>query len=1431
MKLLKQFVISFFFLIFYSNALATTNKGLKLDIAVPDSVAIGASFNIDIAARDRISLQQLHLDVSGEGNLQLADSHYHTAGTLFRWSGTASTTDSDKTGQLTLTISIAGNAEPRHLRTAWIYGVRHGERIFLSSNSFTDARIKAIRSDERILKRNGVKDQIRQLSRVPAIESSEPNAAPAIDPAMEEAIDSIRPKDSSSLPVSRAVVAITVNGTAMWTDRAGNTHGLPNAIVEIYDKNASTDLLIGTTTTGANGSYSASLNPDDADGGVDLFVRILAQSSVSDIRPNDAMGATYFMESTVREDVADGSVETINLTASNTTEPMQVFSVHHALVAASAYLNSISGGVLPSVITRFPSDGSYFDTELNLVAEDRWDWDVIHHEYGHYIMDALGFENNPGGAHSSGTNLAQTRGSKDIGVRLAWGEGWPTYFAVSGQKQLNLASLGIDNVGDTNYTDTEDSTLNYGVESDSSRMAQGEDDELSTIRTLWDLTDATDDGETVTVPAATLHSLIQSAGAETLGEAWNAMVAGISNQQRAEYGKAFALNNVAPELLTPAAMDSVAAGTEFRWERNGGGTPNPLDEQSLRFFNSDLTTEILDIPVMDADRYTLTDDNMNTIFASEQLVRWVVTGKNTSSPVTPGGSEEYWSEARLINGASIVFAIDDTGSMSEEIGAVRNALDQYITLLESSSSSSTPTIHMLTFKDDVTSRITSSDLTQVRAAVASLSASGGGDCPEASAQALLSASQLVNNGGTILMATDASTQPGVDIGAVISDLRNRGVTVNTILSGDCVSFKAANDALAQQKPGDGEPALPGNQIDTVDLISGTDFIGDSVDSAASMDANSTIVGAIETGDDIDVYAVALEAGKTYQITLRVTTEASSSTFATVASESTTLTTLIATSSRPDNSTVTAAEDGVHFVSVNAFSTGGYELTVSEDEFAALAVSSVQLFSVVSAETNGTFANVEGVNFGNTEEYVSTIVNTLRSTTEPAIINATLREIPAGAAATIEFTGKNTNWSAATMISFSDPALSLIDSQVLSPTRLSATVMAGDVTAPVTIDITASTALGASTEEATGLGLLSVVPSTTSPVLLSASPRDLMRGETTTVTIQGVNTAFSDDSAVDLGAGITIDSVSALTSDTLQVTVTVDAAATIGFRDLLVDGSTLADAVLVGLESTIATIQSISPASIMAGDTATITVIGRNTEFVDGETSASIDAVTIDELTVISATELTLTVSVPDATPVGFRDLSVTYPTGVATALDGVFISAGGTTEPTLAPDLAGLTQAEAVATLEGLGLAAGSIDEQSSDTIDAGILISQSPAAGQPVPGGVVDLIFSSGPPITMTDCIDSDGDGWGWDGSMSCRIGELTRGECIDTDGDGWGWDGLGSCLIDEPEPATCIDTDGDGWGWDGTGSCRIGELVRGACVDSDGDGWGWDGIESCIP
>lgn len=54
----------------------------------------------------------------------------------------------------------------------------------------------------------------------------------------------------------------------------------------------------------------------------------------------------------------------------------------------------------------------------------------------------------------------------------------------------------------------------------------------------------------------------------------------------------------------------------------------------------------------------------------------------------------------------------------------------------------------------------------------------------------------------------------------------------------------------------------------------------------------------------------------------------------------------------------------------------------------------------------------------------------------------------------------------------------------------------------------------------------------------------------------------------------------------------------------------------------------------------------------------------------------------------------------------------------------------------------------------------------------VLSLNFAIAQDVLSQTCVDTDGDGWGWDGFNSCRMPDSTTGssECIDTDGDGWG-------------------------------------------------------------
>lgn len=1320
---------------------AESPKNLNIDISTPANLAAGESGVVQLTLTPHTGADYLTIDVSSSGALQASLRQQLDSDSTLTIDLPVSANNAANDGEITISVTaFSDSGLELFKRMTKLYGVEENDVVYLNASSPLYAKIAA--RDASGLQRKS--DEASSLFRATTVETNAPMPA-AKRRASEVLVDQAFP-----IPAQKALtkpVTMTVNGTVLWTDSAGNTHPLPGAKVEIYDDDILGDDLLQTTTTNASGMYSVVVDHDDVVEGPDVYVKVLASSSVADVKPDTASGSTYFMQSTVHEDQADGSTLVVNLTADNSSIGGQAFSVHHALVAGGAYISLLNGSAPAKLTTRFPTTEStslFNGSELHILQLDRWDWDVTLHEYGHYVMDAYNFEDNPGGSHSSSANLSTSRGSKDVGVRLAWGEGWPTFFAVSGLHQMGFASLGIPNVGDMQYQDTEDTTITNHLEND---IGVGEDNELSVMTTLWDLVDAAADGEEIAMSPRSLFQSIKNSGATKIGDVWDALVAGKANEEKASHGKLFGLHKIAPEQLTPSDRSTLDTTTNFTWNKNGAGAGNPLNDNHVRFFASNFTTETHDASLGNVATYTPSAADVDAALSEGSLVRWVVTAKSTTAPATPSASTEYWSDVRILNGASVVFVIDDTGSMSEEISGVSQALANYITALEGSlgEGEEAPTIHLLTFKDNVTHRLTTNDLSAMRDAVNGLSASGGGDCPEYSAHGLLAASKLVRAGGTILVATDASAQPGVDMAGVISDLRSRGVTVNTILSGDCSSetFKPSLLADAQGKPGfDEEGDEIGGSIEVPGTADGVDIIGDSIETASEINTGAILIGTIETSEDKDFFKAALEAGNTYTLALSQMNASKYTTLRLLDDEGIeqdmklsgyASSTLSAYNETIETASFTPEADGTYYLELSSSSEdANYRVVISGDAFSALTASSVQLFSVISAETGGTFAKIDEVNSGDDSEYVNTIFNILRSTTEPAVITSSIRKLPRGARATVFFTGLNTNWGSATEVSFSladgsdISGVTISDIQILSPTSLSFVVDVAETADLVTLNLIAKTALGSGVEIAEGKGIITIETATTAASVLSLTPTRLIQGTTATLTIQGINTTFTDDMAVELGTGVTVDSVTRVSDTEATIEVTVAAGAPIGFRTLTAGSMTLDDALLIGSESSISVISEISPKNLQQSQTTSVTVTGTNTHFETGVTTASFgDNVIVNSVTVNSPTEAIVNVTVDADAAIGFRNITLSTDGESATLLNGLYIDKQVLL---MMPDVVGKTKDEAIAAIEAAGLVVGSIKEEHSKTVASGNVISQTPTADSPVnAGSLIDLIISKG--------------------------------------------------------------------------------------------------------
>jgi len=416
-----------------------------------------------------------------------------------------------------------------------------------------------------------------------------------------------------------AGASLCVSGTVQWRDRDGGLHPVDRAPVQLRDQDPGPDTVVTTVTTDGDGAFAATIGAVDSEGGLtgrDLYVRVLA----------DGPGFTLdqHVDSAVTSNLAPGSTVVNDVTAGNRNDNATAFSVHAALTVATDEVALQNGGPIDIVNVVFPSNGSYYDGQLNLLELDRWDWDVILHELGHHIAAELGIERNPGGSHGD-ENLSNRYG-KDRGIRLAWGEGWPTYFAVSTLHE-RAASLSVPNAGDTRYQDTEDADIDDDLEA---KATKGEDNENSVMGFLWDLADSgAEVNDAIFLGVDDVWDVLDAGDPESFSQAYALF---------SPSGSDDAINCVASTMnISPKikGMDTTVGNARptFRWRAgNGGNYPNNRFQVKFRSAGGAL---LLGTATLRTTSFTPTRAQWDAVLAGAGgTVRVAVVGRQANTPIT-----------------------------------------------------------------------------------------------------------------------------------------------------------------------------------------------------------------------------------------------------------------------------------------------------------------------------------------------------------------------------------------------------------------------------------------------------------------------------------------------------------------------------------------------------------------------------------------------------------------------------------------------------------------------------------------------------------------------------------------------------------------------------------------------------------------------------
>jgi hypothetical protein len=1136
---------------------------------------------------------------------------------------------------------------------------------------------------------------------------------------------------------SRVTPDVSIGGHAQWLDENGNPHPVPLAPVQIMADTLAGPTQVGHATTSTGGDFESSV-PYDASY-LDVFAVVSSSSPFANVHWVPATGSTDGATQTISSPVLDWS--TVNDNTSVALQPattgtdqtlQHAFSINSALVLSGMYFETVLMHAplapLPQIpvyfdhVERRDSDGvagtQYTGSEIDVESADGFNWDPVDHEYGHYVAGTFGFDDSGGAPH--------TGGHEDL--KLAWSEGYATYFAIAGQMALRGQpyAANVPRVGDTYYDDP-GQDIHDDLSTPDPANDVGEDNEDSISRALFQLSQ---DG---TVNDATIFEDVRNAQAVTMGEAWDAIAGPLSNEDRVQVATIFAGENICPQLDGPddGAKLNAANPPTFSWITMA--SPYGVNDNQLEFFTTDMQTSLgtIDVPnppdpnvtvtalANGRARYSFTLDadaakQFGDIVSGHSSVKWVVEGQDSDrSETTPGSVststlDRYWSDARTIGDISIIFVIDITGSMSDEIDGVKQGLQDYIDEIQNTlgPNDTPPTIELITFRDAPERVLTTDNLDAMRAAVDELSAEGGGDCPEPSADAVALAGEDIGPGGTIYGVTDASSDPGTDLAGTIDDLVNEGVTVDFSVDGDCSDDVEPSAVPVLSMPHPASPfnatftdcngpytEAPRSTPVTVGTIRPFDDSGNP--------ANATPIslnGAGATGTDSGTgyyYVSTLSAGT--PVYLQVLTSQYTTVTVYESDASTEVTSQYVNGAA--TLTFTPSTAGQYYFKLQASS------SVSAN-FAVRLIDATQLPFAANGDTPATATRITADGpavYGNVGGYVQTpdgsgaveqrdyfVAHLTGGTSYTTLLNST------GYADITVYGSNGTSYVASGYGSGHDSqtwAMTFTPSTTgdyhfeITPNYSQGTVpYAFRVTDKPGLDgnsvvlystITAQTGgtflydpavkNGDPTDTAAfAASVFNVLRSTIEPTVLTATPNLLPQGTTLDVTLTGKDTDWQAGvtSVAFAGTGIVVDSVDVHSATSLTVQITVAADAPLTFSDVtvysnlgaVVQTAVGSSVVRVTTPITTPTLLEAQPTTLEQGSAGTVVLRGIDTQWSASSTVDLGPGVTVTGVAAPSATELDASVTVDASAAIGFRVATVITPGQGTQSLDqAIFI--------------------------------------------------------------------------------------------------------------------------------------------------------------------------------
>jgi hypothetical protein len=233
--------------------------------------------------------------------------------------------------------------------------------------------------------------------------------------------------------------------------------------------------------------------------------------------------------------------------------------------------------------------------------------------------------------------------------------------------------------------------------------------------------------------------------------------------------------------------------------------------------------------------------------------------------------------------------------------------------------------------------------------------------------------------------------------------------------------------------------------------------------------------------------------------------------------------------------------------------------------------------------------------------------------------------------------------------------------------------------------------------------------TPTPLITSVTPGTGQQGQTlASVAIVGQNTNFVQGTTIaNFGAGITVNSLTVNSATSATANITIQNGATLGARTVTLTTGAEVAALNNGFTVTsgTATLLSVTPNTGQQGQNiATVAIVGQNTNFVQGTTVANFGAgITVNSLTVNSATSATANITVQNGATPGARTVTLTTGTEVASLPTGFTVTSGTATLLSVSPNSG--QQGQNIATVAIVGQNTNFVQGTTVATFGAGITV------------------------------------------------------------------------------------------------------------------------------